>query len=59
MPQSRPTPLTPPMIERPPCEKCGREMNLARIEPYQPGYDLRVFECPGCKATESIVVQYK
>ena len=33
-------------IEKPKCEKCGAEMWLARIEPNEPGHDLRTFECP-------------
>ncbi len=28
-----------------PCPKCGANLTLAHIEPDQPGYDRRTFEC--------------
>jgi predicted RNA-binding Zn-ribbon protein involved in translation (DUF1610 family) len=35
-------------VMRPECPKCGTRMWLARIEPDEPGYDRRKFECPEC-----------
>jgi hypothetical protein len=32
-------------------------MYLARIEPDEPGFDFRTFECPKCKHSESVVVR--
>jgi hypothetical protein len=29
----------------PPCPLCGSEMMLTRIEPEDPGYETRMFEC--------------
>jgi DNA-directed RNA polymerase subunit M/transcription elongation factor TFIIS len=37
------------------CPKCSATMMLARIEPEQPGYDLRTFECRSCGQTESVI----
>jgi transcription elongation factor Elf1 len=33
-------------------------MYLAQIEPGRPGFDLRTFECPKCKHSESVVVKF-
>jgi hypothetical protein len=33
---------------RPQCPTCGTRMWIARIEPDEPGYDRRTFECPEC-----------
>jgi len=33
-------------------------MDLTRIEPHEPGFDLRSFECPACKYIESTVVKF-
>jgi DNA-directed RNA polymerase subunit M/transcription elongation factor TFIIS len=46
-------------IIRPPCNKCGATMLLARIEPDKPGHDLRTFECPKCEHSETVVVKFK
>lgn len=40
---------------RPPCSKCGRPMVLTRIEPEEPGFDLRTYCCAACEATEVII----
>ena len=34
-------------------------MWLARIEPDQPGYDLRTFECAQCIQSEAVVIQFR
>ena len=43
----------------PECPKCGGRMWLARIEPEEPGYDRRTFECPECDHSLVQVVKYK
>ena len=45
-------------IIRPPCEKCGSSTLLARVEPDEPGYDRRTFECPICNHSHSVIVRY-
>ena len=35
-------------IERYPCPKCGWYMIITRIEPDEPGYSARTFECSKC-----------
>jgi hypothetical protein len=47
-----------PSYERPPCSICGRTMMLARIEPEQPRYDRRTFECVACDRSETLVIKY-
>jgi ssDNA-binding Zn-finger/Zn-ribbon topoisomerase 1 len=47
------------LTERPLCPKCGTQMQLARIEPDKPGYDLRNYECPACHHLESMIVRYR
>jgi hypothetical protein len=51
------TPATNAII-RPPCEKCGNSTLLARIEPDEPGYDRRTFECPVCDHSQSTIIKY-
>lgn len=46
-------------IARPPCPSCSSPMWLVRIEPYQPDYDNRTFECPGCQYEHMVVVKYR
>ncbi len=48
-----------PINARPDCPQCAAQMYLARIEPEEPGYDLRTFECPRCQHIETIVVQFR
>jgi hypothetical protein len=38
------------------CSKCGKPMRLACIEPNEPGFDLRTFECARCNAEEIFLV---
>ena len=40
---------------RPPCSKCGRPLLLTRIEPEEPGFDLRIYYCASCGANETII----
>jgi hypothetical protein len=40
---------------RPPCSKCGRPLVLTRIEPEEPGFDLRTYYCAACEAAEVII----
>ena len=40
---------------RPPCSKCGRPLVLTRIEPEEPGFDLRTYYCAACESTEVII----
>ena len=40
---------------RPPCSKCARPSILTRIEPEEPGYDLRTYYCATCKDIEVII----
>jgi hypothetical protein len=40
---------------RPPCSSCGRPLILTRIEPEDPGFDLRIYYCAHCAANETII----
>jgi len=40
---------------RPPCSRCGRPLVLTRIEPWDPGFDLRYYFCAYCADIETIV----
>ena len=40
---------------RPPCSKCRRPLVLTRIEPEQPGFDMRVYYCAACETNETII----
>ena len=40
---------------RPPCSKCGRPLVLTRIEPEEPGFDLRTYYCAACEVVEVII----
>jgi hypothetical protein len=40
---------------RPPCSRCGRPLVLTRIEPEEPGFDLRTYYCADCEDSETIV----
>ena len=57
MPQFEYAPTNPNMYDRPRCPRCTAQMYLARIEPGHPGFDLRTFECPSCKHSESVLVK--
>lgn len=40
---------------RPPCSRCGRPLLLTRIEPDEPGFDLRTYFCAHCTDNETII----
>jgi hypothetical protein len=40
---------------RPPCSRCARPLLLTRIEPWDPGFDLRIYYCAHCADTETII----
>jgi hypothetical protein len=42
---------------RPPCAKCGRPLLLTRIEPEEPGFDLRTYYCAHCESNETIIAR--
>jgi uncharacterized paraquat-inducible protein A len=42
---------------RPVCSKCGIPMWLTRIQPDQPGYARRSFECPRCHHQMTEVIE--
>ena len=46
-------------IARPPCPRCSTPMWLCRIEPYEPDYDQRTFECAACQYEQVAVVKYR
>jgi hypothetical protein len=40
---------------RPPCSKCEKPLILTRTEPEQPGFELRVYFCASCAASDRVV----
>jgi hypothetical protein len=38
------------------CTKCDRPMRLCCIEPQEPGFDARTYECTRCKTTVKYAV---
>lgn len=40
---------------RRPCSTCGKPLMLTRIEPENPGFDLRVYYCAHCGDKETII----
>jgi hypothetical protein len=40
---------------RPPCSRCGRLLLLVRIEPEEPGFDLRTYHCAFCEDQEVVI----
>jgi len=44
---------------RPHCPRCGARMWLARVEPDEPSYDRRTFECPECEHALVQLIKYK
>jgi hypothetical protein len=40
---------------RPPCSRCGRPLLLTRIEPEEPGFDLRTYYCAFCEDSETVI----
>jgi DNA-directed RNA polymerase subunit RPC12/RpoP len=43
-------------IEHPVCRQCGKPEWLIRIEPAEPGYEKRTYECPECGQKQSMLV---
>ncbi len=43
----------------PPCTRCGHAVNISRIEPGEPGLDLRTYECVRCQNVDQYIVQYQ
>ena len=39
----------------PHCSRCGRRLMLARIEPEEPGFDLRTYYCAFCEDHEVVI----
>jgi hypothetical protein len=39
-----------------PWAKCGKPMRLSSIEPTEPGFDARTFECEKCNHTVKFAV---
>ena len=56
MPESQDDPPKAQDPQSMPCSKCGAKLTLAHIEPDQPGYDRRTFECRGCGHSETKVI---
>jgi hypothetical protein len=50
-----------PRAEPPPpsCTRCDSTVVLTRIEPADPGYDLRFFHCPKCRNADRYLVRYQ
>lgn len=46
-------------IKRPHCANCSAHMWLIRIEPDEPRYDRRTFECPQCAHQLTETVKYR
>jgi hypothetical protein len=46
-------------IVHPTCAKCGAPMWLTRIEPDQPGFESRLFECQVCNDQMMEIVQFR
>jgi hypothetical protein len=40
---------------RPPCSSCSKLLLLTRIEPQEPGFDLRVYFCASCESSETVI----
>ena len=39
----------------PPCFRCGRPLVLTRMEPGEPGFDLRTYFCAHCFDDETVI----
>jgi predicted RNA-binding Zn-ribbon protein involved in translation (DUF1610 family) len=59
VPRKNYTPSDPKKLEQPACDSCGQPMYLTRIEPGEPGEDLRSFECPVCGHTTTKTVRFR
>jgi DNA-directed RNA polymerase subunit RPC12/RpoP len=40
---------------RPPCTNCSKPLLLTRLEPEKPGFELRVYYCAACGASDRVV----
>ncbi len=40
---------------RPPCTNCGKPLLLTRREPEKPGFELRVYYCASCGASDRVI----
>ena len=47
------------LIERPQCAQSHAYMWLIRIQPDEPSYDRRTFECPQCHYQKTETVKYR
>jgi hypothetical protein len=45
----------PSLLLTPACPNCGEDLQLAHIEPAEPGHDQRTFNCAGCGYCESMI----
>ncbi len=48
-----------PSRPRRPVHDAAQESSLTRIEPADPGYDLRYFRCPKCSNADQYLVRYQ
>ena len=47
------------LVAHPDCPKCGATMYLSEIEPDEPDYDRRKFECIECGINVIKIVKFK
>jgi hypothetical protein len=40
---------------RAPCSVCKRPLLLTRIEPEEPGFDLKIYYCAACARSEAVI----
>ena len=57
--RSSPNYFRPAQIVKHRCPKCRTPMWLARIEPDEPNYDRRTYECLECTRSITEVVKYR
>ena len=50
-----PMPDSPQNKLRPPCTKCGKPLLLTRREPEKSGFELRVYYCASCGASDRAI----
>ena len=46
---------TPSLLLTPGCPRCGADLQLVRIEPADPGHDLRTFGCGKCGYSQNMI----
>jgi hypothetical protein len=59
MPQTQSNLLCPEKLLHPACSWCGGPTFLTQIEPSEPDYDRRTFECSACNNTMTEIIKYK